>query len=99
PLFLMCDQSDIRAHTEVFSRLADGMPALIFHDSVPGGIGLAEKIYEIFPELLREGQKVVSGCSCTDGCPACVGPVAENGLGAREKVRLLLEYLNDHNEG
>ena len=32
-----------------------------------------EKIYDLIPEILESAIKMVSGCPCEDGCPACVG--------------------------
>lgn len=99
PLFLMCDRNDIRAHMEVNSTLAAGNPAITFYDSVPGGIGLCEKLYDIHTKILDEAFKVVSNCLCKDGCPACVGPVAEKGVGAKAHVKQILKLLcNKENE-
>jgi len=95
PLFLMCDRKDIRVHQEFSSKLADKRPAIIFHDSIPGGIGLSEKLYEIHDKMIEEAFAVVSKCECKDGCPACVGPVAENGVGAKEEVSGMIKMMID----
>jgi len=93
PLFLMCDRKDIRVHQELASKLADKRSAIIFHDSIPGGIGLSEKLYEIHDKMIKEAFEVVSGCECKDGCPACVGPVAENGVGAKLEVLEMIKIM------
>jgi len=36
---------------------------------------------------------LVSQCPCKEGCPSCVGPVAENGVGAKEYSIALLQEL------
>lgn len=52
-------------------------PTLFLFDAQPGGVGLAERIFELGPELLRRADALISRCPCSAGCPACVGP-AEN---------------------
>ncbi|NLV82518.1 MAG: DEAD/DEAH box helicase [Synergistaceae bacterium] len=72
PLFLMCDRNDIQVH----SRLNDpyvGHPAIFIADNIPGGVGLAEGAYELQDKLLKASLDLLSSCSCSDGCPACVG--------------------------
>ncbi|MFC1887419.1 DEAD/DEAH box helicase [Candidatus Cloacimonadota bacterium] len=93
PVFLMCDRTDIRAHYESSSKLADNDPAVIFYDSVPGGIGLSDKLYTILDQVLKEGWDLVRNCSCDNGCPACTGPVAEYGEGAKHIVENMLRLI------
>ena len=54
-------------------------PTLFLYEHPPGGIGLAERIFERRDVLLERALSLVEGCSCTTGCPACVGP-ADLGL-------------------
>lgn len=49
-------------------------PTLFLFDAIPGGVGLAERIYERFDELVGRTLSLIEGCPCSDGCPACVGP-------------------------
>lgn len=93
PLFLMCDRSDYRVHSDPNSRLARGNAAVIFHEAHPGGLGLAEKLFEQQGHLLTAGWKVVTECDCQDGCPACTGPAAEAGSGSRKIVSAILRQL------
>jgi DEAD/DEAH box helicase domain-containing protein len=60
---------------------------------IPGGIGLAKKIYKIQDKILSAAFEQVNSCSCESGCPACVGPVSENGVGAKEHAKAILEEL------
>ncbi len=48
-------------------------PTLFLFDALPGGVGLARRIYERTEELMARAAALVSGCPCTSGCPACVG--------------------------
>jgi len=52
-------------------------PTLFLFDAQPGGVGLAERIFERASELLGRAQTLITQCPCEAGCPACVGP-AEN---------------------
>ncbi len=95
PFFLMCDEKDLGFHSEDDSPLGNGCPVIVIYDSVPGGIGLSKKLYEINDTLINEAYHLVKNCQCQDGCPACTGPVAENGLGAKEHAKaILFELLN-----
>ncbi len=50
-------------------------PTLFLFDNVPGGIGLAPRIYERAGELLSLVRTVLDRCRCEAGCPLCVGPI------------------------
>jgi DEAD/DEAH box helicase domain-containing protein len=73
PVYLGCGVTDVRRKTEIKSAEFD-RPSLFLFDNVPGGVGLAEKIYELWPLLLRTASEALEGCPCSSGCPACVGP-------------------------
>jgi DEAD/DEAH box helicase domain-containing protein len=49
-------------------------PTLFLYDHVPGGIGLAPRLFEARDELLRRARSLALDCSCSAGCPACIGP-------------------------
>jgi len=97
PFFIMCDGKDIRVHSSAKIGLETDDPGLVIHDSMPGGIGLSEKLYEMHYKLLWEAYTIVNKCECKNGCPACVGPVAENGTGAKRKVLEIIKYLMKKN--
>jgi len=98
PFFLMCDRTDLGVHSEDGSPLGEGNPVVIIYDNIPGGIGLSKKLYEISSNLLKAAYEQVKNCSCSEGCPACTGPVAENGLGAKEHAKaILLELCSPDN--
>src|SRR6059036_4164555 len=68
-------------------------PTIYLYDSHAGGIGLAEHLFEILPDLLRRGLATLETCACRDGCPSCVGPVNEVGRRAKSTARALLRAL------
>jgi DEAD/DEAH box helicase domain-containing protein len=70
-------------------------PTIYLYDSHAGGIGLAEHVFEIIPDLLRRGLETLETCACRDGCPSCVGPVNEVGRRAKSAAQALLRALTD----
>lgn len=93
PFFIMCDGKDIRVHSTNRIGLGTQDPGLVIHDSMPGGIGLSEKLYSLHYQLLWEAFKITNSCECENGCPSCVGPVAENGTGAKKQVIQIIKDL------
>ncbi|MDP2872991.1 MAG: DEAD/DEAH box helicase [Bacillota bacterium] len=92
-LHLLSDVRDLHTAVQVKSPHT-GRPTVFVYDSYPGGIGLAEKAFEIRRDILKAGLAMVSGCPCGAGCPSCVGPQAEVGAGGKAAtVRLLKEAL------
>jgi DEAD/DEAH box helicase domain-containing protein len=69
-------------------------PTLFLFDNVPGGVGLAERIYERSAELFTSARALVRGCVCPDGCPSCVGATeTEGGLRKRAALALFARIL------
>ena len=94
PLFLMCDARDVGVHSDPKSPLADGQPAVVIYDQVPGGIGFSERLFELHDELTARAYELVAACECTDGCPSCVGPAGEGGIGGKRETLAILEALS-----
>ncbi|MFC4597947.1 DEAD/DEAH box helicase [Cohnella hongkongensis] len=90
PLHLMCDPLDIRVVPQVKATHTK-RPTIYFYDRYPGGIGLSRRLYEIHGELLQEAERLIRGCGCLSGCPACVGPIEEVGLLGKELALALLQ--------
>lgn len=72
PLQLMCDRSDIIVHGHERDPHFRA-PTVFAADNVPGGIGLAEALFEMGRGLCETCLHVVSTCRCEHGCPACTG--------------------------
>jgi DEAD/DEAH box helicase domain-containing protein len=64
-------------------------PTLFLFDSIPGGVGLAERIFERKKELLGRAHALIATCGCRAGCPACVGPTDGDGSDKRLALRVL----------
>ncbi|AKT40929.1 DEAD/DEAH box helicase [Chondromyces crocatus] len=71
-------------------------PTLFLFDNAPGGIGLAERIYERREELLARARKLLTGCGCAAGCPLCVGAVEQTAGAVRKNATLGLIALILH---
>jgi DEAD/DEAH box helicase domain-containing protein len=94
PVYLGCGISDVRRKTEIRSAEFD-TPTLFLFDNVPGGVGLAEKIYELWPTLLRTAREVLESCPCASGCPACVGPAPRVGSLGKDVALRILQLCSD----
>jgi DEAD/DEAH box helicase domain-containing protein len=68
-------------------------PTIYLYDAHAGGIGLAERVFEVLPDLLRHGLQTLEACACKLGCPSCVGPVNEVGRRAKATAARLLAAL------
>ena len=95
PLFLMCDSGDLGVHFDPQASFAGGQPAVVLFDQVPAGIGLSQRLFEIHAELIKRALELVEDCECEDGCPSCVGPAGENGLGGKVEALAILRELVD----
>ncbi len=93
PLFLMCDARDVAVFADPQSSLAGGMPAVVLYDLIPAGIGFSNRLFELHQELMAHAYELVTACPCADGCPSCVGPAGENGVGGKRETTALLEVL------
>jgi DEAD/DEAH box helicase domain-containing protein len=93
PLFLMCDAHDIGLHPDPQSPLAEGLPAIIIYEVAPGGIGFAEELFNLHDELLARARELVASCGCRDGCPSCVGPAGQDGVGGKRETLAILNRL------
>ena len=71
PLFALCDRNDIGGVSTAFHPNT-GQAQIFIYDAHPGGIGIAEKGFEMITELWQAALKAVEECPCADGCPSCV---------------------------
>jgi DEAD/DEAH box helicase domain-containing protein len=71
PLFALCDRGDIGG-ISIPLHPQTKKAAVFIYDGIPGGVGLAERGFEIIEELLVKVEELLAGCDCDEGCPACV---------------------------
>lgn len=93
PLHLMCDHNDIGYFVDPISKYNEKLPLLIIYDQFPGGIGLSAELFVKSEEVLSNCREVIKNCRCKDGCPSCIGPAGENGLGGKNAALELADQL------
>jgi DEAD/DEAH box helicase domain-containing protein len=71
PLFAMCDRWDIGG-TSYPQYPDDGVARVFIYDGFPGGIGIAEQLFEKWEDLQLNVLRLIQDCSCSEGCPSCV---------------------------
>jgi len=95
PLFALCDRNDIGGISTPLHP-DTGKPQIFIYDGHPGGVGIAEKGYELIERLWRVTLDSVRNCPCQEGCPSCIqSPKCGNNNKPLDKngARLLLERL------
>ncbi len=91
-VLLMGDPRDLGLVTQVRSPHADE-PTIYLYESVPGGIGQAERLWERHDELVDGAASLIEACACDGGCPACTGPRLEPNIDAKALALRLLREL------
>jgi DEAD/DEAH box helicase domain-containing protein len=92
PLFAMCDRWDIGGLSTPYHP--DTNTALIFiYDAFPGGVGIAEKGFDLLGDLWRTTYDAVRDCPCEDGCPSCIQNPTNNGQTSTRKGVVLTGRL------
>jgi DEAD/DEAH box helicase domain-containing protein len=71
PLFALCDRNDIGGISYSFHPQV-GKAAVFFYDGYPGGVGLAQRGFDIITRLLTQTLDLIKGCKCVQGCPSCI---------------------------
>ncbi len=69
-------------------------PDVVLYDNYPGGIGQSEPLYRRREALIKAALDLASGCSCSAGCPSCVGPHTEIGSRGKEGAIRILKKLS-----
>jgi DEAD/DEAH box helicase domain-containing protein len=90
-VLLMVDPRDLGLVSQVRSPHSE-QPTIYLYESVPGGVGLAARLWERHADLLGAAADLIASCGCEAGCPACTGPRLEPEIDARAlALRLLAE--------
>ncbi len=95
PLFAMCDRSDIGGVSTPFHP-DTGRAQIFIYDAYPGGIGIAEKGFELIRDLWQNTLRAIIECPCQEGCPSCIqSPKCGNNNEPLDKnaARMILEGL------
>jgi len=95
PLFALCDRNDIGGVSTPLHP-DTGRAQVFIYDAYPGGIGIAEKGFDMITELWQATLRAISECLCQDGCPSCIqSPKCGNNNQPLDKkaAQILLEGL------
>jgi DEAD/DEAH box helicase domain-containing protein len=71
PLWAMCDRWDIGGLSTNLHRQT-GRPTVFIYDGHAGGVGIAERGFEIFDGWVDDTAQLLERCPCEHGCPSCV---------------------------
>jgi DEAD/DEAH box helicase domain-containing protein len=93
PLFLMCDPGDIYSTADIRNPITRA-PTVVIYERVAAGVGFSQRLFELHDTLLSQALEMVSGCGCSEGCPACVGPPGAIGPDTKSSTKRLLKILN-----
>ena len=91
-VLLMVDPRDLGLVSQVRSP-HNGSPTVYLYETVPGGVGMSERLYERHDELVAGAAELIAGCICESGCPACTGPRLEPDVDAKALALRLLRAL------
>lgn len=97
PLFALCDRNDIGGVSTPFHP-DTGRAQIFIYDAYPGGIGIAEKGFDLVEELWQATLRAIAECPCQGGCPSCIqSPKCGNNNKPLDKkaAQVLLEGLLD----
>ncbi len=99
PLFALCDRADIGG-ISTDHHPDTGEATIFIYDGSPGGVGIAERGYEVIRDLWEATLAMLGECPCTEGCPSCVqSPKCGNNNEPLDKrgARLLVQGILDDN--
>jgi len=95
PLFALCDRNDIGGVSTPLHPNT-GRAQIFIYDAYPGGIGIAEKGFELIEALWQATLRAIIECPCLEGCPSCIqSPKCGNNNKPLDKkaAQMLLEGL------
>jgi DEAD/DEAH box helicase domain-containing protein len=98
PLLVVCDRNDVGGVSHPMHPDLE-RPGIFIYDGAEGGVGLSEKGFELFEDLVFAAYKTVATCPCEDGCPSCIySPKCGNDnkpLSKKGAIVLLGEMINE----
>jgi DEAD/DEAH box helicase domain-containing protein len=97
-VLLMVDPRDLGLVTQVRSPHSEA-PTIYLYEAVPGGVGMAERLWHRHADLVSGAADLISACGCESGCPSCTGPRAAGGEADLDAKKLALRLLRDLGAG
>lgn len=97
PLHLLVDRSDVGGVSTPSHPDLGGRSGIFVYDGHRGGVGYAEKGYDLIEQVLDGTLKAIESCPCESGCPSCIqSPKCGNNnepLDKQAAIMLLHEIL------
>ncbi|MGZ6339707.1 MAG: DEAD/DEAH box helicase, partial [Candidatus Limnocylindrales bacterium] len=91
-VLLMVDPRDLGLVSQVRSPHQE-RPTIYLYEAVPGGVGLAPRLFDRHQELIEGAAALIRDCACESGCPACTGPRLDPEVDAKALALRLLQGL------
>lgn len=91
PVHVMCDRNDIHVVAQIKATHTQ-KPTIFLYDHYPGGIGLAEDVYNRFDQVKEAAKNLIKKCICKDGCPSCIGTEIEGISAKRRSIEVLDQF-------
>lgn len=83
PLVALCDMNDITVQG-IYRDPQFAEHTVVFYDRFPGGVGISHRIVREAAALFELAHRTITECSCSAGCPSCVGVWAEEEVDEHE---------------
>lgn len=71
----------------------EGNVYMFIYDKYIGGLGYAEKTYDLIEQIIENAIRMVGGCKCESGCAACIGDYKLNKAMVLWGLKNLLEEI------
>ena len=62
-----------RFDSSSYSKVGE-QPTAFNYENYSGGIGVAKKIFNVWPSVLEKGMEIATNCKCKRGCQNCIEP-------------------------
>ena len=72
PLNLLVDRNDVGGVSTPSHPDLGGKSGIFIYDGHKGGVGYAEKGYDLIEQVLEDTKKAIESCPCESGCPSCI---------------------------
>ena len=92
-----------RFDTVTYSKTSD-IPTAYYYENYGGGIGIAKKLFEVWPIALNKGMQIAQDCNCSSGCQNCIEPAKSYNVSNSEidkhcGIELAKTLLSAHSKG